>query len=118
VDAKAFRLVDEVRYVQRRAAEHDSRIVTVGPLLLFSTESGDARLLDVADQLATPIARDGDPLPVSIEESDTNFSVAWLGSYRIDGDTFTYQDKHTGQVRSIIGYPTREIARQISNMFG
>jgi hypothetical protein len=118
VDAKAFRLADEVCYIQRRAAEHDSRIVTVGPLLLFSAESGDAWLLDVSDQLAAPIARDGDPLPVHIEESDTNLSVAWLGSYRIDADTFTYREKDTGRARSIIGYPTREIVRQISNMFG
>lgn len=118
VDAKTFRLVDEVRYIQRRAADHDSRIVTVGQLLLFSAESGDAWLLDVSDQLATPIARDGDPLPVHIEESETNLSVAWLGSYRISGDIFTFRDRNTGNARSIIGYPTREIAGQISNMFG
>ncbi len=118
VNAKTFRLVEEVRYIQRRAAVHDSRIVTVGPLLLFSAESGDGWLLDVSDQLATPIARDGDPLPVHIEETDTNLSVAWLGSYRIDGDIFVFQDRDTGNVRSIIGYPTREIVGQISNMFG
>lgn len=118
VDGKTFRLADEVRYIQRRAAEHDSRIVTVGPLLLFSAESGDAWLLDVSDQLATPIARDGDPLPVRIEETDTNLSVAWLGSYRINGATFTYRDRDSGKVRSIFGYPTREIVGQISNMFG
>jgi len=118
VDGKTFRLADEVRYIQRRAAEYDSRIVTIGPLLLFSTECGDGWLLDPSDRLATPIARGGDPLPVGIEESDTNFSVAWLGSYRIDGNTFTYRDKNTGKARSITGYPTGQIAGQISNMFG
>src|ERR1700756_4450080 len=30
VDGKSFRLADEVRYIQRRAAEHDSRIVSIG----------------------------------------------------------------------------------------
>ena len=118
VDGKAFRLADEVRYIQCRAAEYDSRIVTVGPLLLFSSGSGDAWLLDPSDQLATPVARDGNPLPVAIEESDTKFSVAWLGSYRIDGDTFIYCDRKTGKTRSTIGYPTHEVAGQISNMFG
>jgi hypothetical protein len=118
VDGRSFRLADEVRYIQSRAAEHDSRIVTIGQLLLFSAESGDAWLLDVTDQLATPIACDGDPLSFRIEESDTNFSVNWMGSYRIDDEAFTYREKNSGKVRSIIGYPTRQIIKQISNMFG
>src|SRR5438093_11137152 len=51
VEGKSFRLADEVRYIQRRAADHDGRIVTVGQLVLFSTETGDAWLLDPADRL-------------------------------------------------------------------
>ena len=57
----SVRLADEVRYIQRRAADHDGRVVTVGQLVLFSTETGDAWLLDPADQLAARLARDGDP---------------------------------------------------------
>ena len=41
VDGKSFRLADEVGYIQRRAAAHDSRIVSIGELVLFSRESGD-----------------------------------------------------------------------------
>jgi hypothetical protein len=29
VEGKSFRLADEVRYIQRRAADYDSRIVTI-----------------------------------------------------------------------------------------
>jgi hypothetical protein len=118
VDGKTFRLMDEVRYIQRRAAESDSRIVTIGQLLLFSAESGDAWLLDVSDQLAIPIARGGDALSIHIEESDTNFSVSWMGSYQIDGDAFIYCEKDSGRVRTILGYPTPQISSQISNIFG
>src|SRR5262249_13126433 len=50
------RLADEVRYIQRHAANHRGRIVTVGQLVLFSTETGDAWLLDPADQLARGFA--------------------------------------------------------------
>src|SRR5258708_2748231 len=46
VKGRSFRLADEVRYIQRRAADHDGRIVTIGQLVLFSTETGDAWLLD------------------------------------------------------------------------
>ena len=45
---------------QRRAAEHDGRFVTVGSLALFSTDTGNAWLLDPEDHLAARLARDGD----------------------------------------------------------
>jgi hypothetical protein len=38
-DGKSFRLADEVRHIQRRAARHDGRVVSVGQLVLFSTEN-------------------------------------------------------------------------------
>ena len=85
VDGKSLRLADEVRYIQRRAADHDGRVVTVGQLVLFSTETGDAWLLDPADQLAARLARDGDPEPIHIEENDTTFAIGWKGRYRIEG---------------------------------
>jgi hypothetical protein len=74
VDGKSFRLADEVDYIQRRAAEHDERIVTVGQLVFFSTETGDAWLLDALDHLAARLARDGDPEPIDIEDTDTTFA--------------------------------------------
>jgi len=111
VDGKSFRLADEVRYIQRQAAEHDGRIVTVGQLVLFSTETGDAWLLDPADQLAARLARDGDPEPVYIEETDTSFAIRWKGNYRIDGPAFIYTGRDTGRVTTILGYPTHKIAQ-------
>jgi hypothetical protein len=118
VQGKTFHLAEEVRYLQRRAARYDGRIVTLGQLLLFSTETGDAWLLDPSDQLASPVARDGDALPVHIEETDTNFAIGWTGAYRIDGAAFVYWDKDSGNVRTILGYPTQRITHEISNMFG
>ena len=35
VDGKTLRLADEVRYIQRRAADHDGRIVTMASLSCF-----------------------------------------------------------------------------------
>lgn len=118
VPGKDFRLADEVRYIQRRAAQYDSRIVSIGPLLLFSTETGDAWMLDHADQLARPIARQGEALPVHIEDTDTNFAVAWTGSYRIESELFVYHDKDSGSTRTIFGYPTERIVQQISKTLG
>jgi hypothetical protein len=46
VEGARLRLADEVRYIIRRAADHDGRVVTIGQLTLFSSETGDAWLID------------------------------------------------------------------------
>ena len=112
VEGKSFRLADEVRSIQRRAADRQGRVVTVGQLVLFSTETGDAWLLDPSDRLAARLARDGDPEPVAFEETDTSFQIAWPGSYRLDGPAFVYTDRHSRRVSTILGYPTRLLARR------
>jgi len=125
-DGKDFRLADEVRHIQRCAARHDGRMVTVGQLILFSTQTGDAWLLDKEDGLAAPLTRDADPEPVHIEETDANFTIEWKGHYRIEGDAFIYVDRKTGRTRTILGYPRRSwrtpraarAATEISNIFG
>ena len=109
VDGKSLRLADEVRSIQRRAANHDGRVVTIGQLVLFSTETGDAWLLDPADQFAAQLARDGDPEPVHITENDTIFAIGWKGRYGIEGDAFIYVDSDTGRVSTILGYPTDQL---------
>jgi hypothetical protein len=58
----------EVAYVQGLASEGIERIVRLGPLLLFATDTGDAWLLDADDHTALPLARSGSPLPVRILE--------------------------------------------------
>jgi hypothetical protein len=110
-EGKDFRLADEVVYIQNKAAEHDGRVVHLGQLVLFSTDTGDAWLLDVTDQLAAPLARNGDPEPIRLEETDTSFAIGWKGHYHIEGSAFIYADRDSGRVRTIFGYPTQTIAR-------
>lgn len=111
VAGKDFRLAEEIDYIQGRAAEHDGRLVTVGPLVLFSTETGDAWLLDPADHLAARLARDGDPEELYFEETDTSFAIGWKGNYQLHGDAFVFTDRHTTRVTTILGYPTRRLAQ-------
>ena len=110
LDGKGFHLADEVRYIQDKAADHDGRMVTIGQLILFSTDTGDAWLLDVTDHLAARLARDGDPEPIHLEDTDTSFAIEWKGQYRIEGAAFIYADRDTGRITTILGYPTQKIA--------
>jgi len=111
VGGRDFRLADEVRYIQRRAADHHSRIVTIGQLILFSTETGDAWLLDPADRLAARLARDGTSEPIHIEETDTTFAIGWKGRYRLEGPALVYSDNESGRATTILGYPTDQLAQ-------
>jgi hypothetical protein len=111
VEGKAFRLADEVRYIQKKAAAHDGRVVTLGQLVLFSTDTGDAWLLEVSDRLAARVARDGDPEPIQLEETDSSFAIGWKGHYDINGPAFIYTDYDTGRVTAILGYPTQKITQ-------
>jgi hypothetical protein len=111
IGGRDFCLADEVRYIQRQAANQHRRIVTVGQLILFSTETGDAWLLDPADRLAARLARGGESEPIHIEESDTTFAIGWQGRYRIEGPAFIYADNDSSRVTTILGYPTHQLAQ-------
>ena len=105
MEGGSIRLADEVRYIQQRAANHDGRIVTIGQLVLFSTATGDAWLLDRSDLLAVRLARDGEAEPIQILETAAMFAIEWKGNYRINGPAFVYSDRDTGRVITILGYP-------------
>jgi hypothetical protein len=110
VDGASLRLADEVRYIVRRAADHDGRVVTLDQLTLFSSETGDAWIIDRDDHLAMRLARDGDPEPFHIEETDTSSTIDWKGHYHIEGQAFVYIDNDTGRSTAILGYPTDLLA--------
>jgi hypothetical protein len=108
----AMHLQGEIAYIIHRAQEHDSRCVTLGPLVFFSTQSGDAWMLDWEDKLALCLARDAAAQPYRIVETAQSFAVAWDRQFEIDGDVFTTMDK-SGQIRSFIGYPTADLLEAI-----
>ena len=111
IEGKQFRLAQEIKSIQRRAAEYDARFVTVGPLVFFSTQTGDAWMLDPSDQLAARLARDGDPEPIEFQETVTDFAIGWKGNYHIEGRAFVYADHQAGKIITILGYPTAKIAQ-------
>jgi hypothetical protein len=115
---QSLNLAKEVRSIQHRAAEHDARIVSIGPLVFFSTDTGDAWVLEPADQLALRLAIAGDPLSVPIEETDSSYAIAWQGRYQIDGDTFIYEQNRSGRLNAIHGYPVSQLRRVISEANG
>jgi hypothetical protein len=97
-----------VTYIVARATQRETRVVGLGPLVFFSTETGDAWLLDHEDELGLCLARDGSPQPVNITESKKDFSIHWTCRYRIDGEVMTFYPD-AGRPTSVRGYPTTAI---------
>ena len=83
---------------------------SIGQLVLFATEAGDAWLLDRTDFLAARLARNGEAEPIQIVETAATFAIEWKGSYRIHGPAFVFSDHETGRVITILGYPTDKLA--------
>ena len=103
-------IIGEIGYIVKKALERDSRVVRLGNLILFSTQTGDAWMLDPADGLALCVARDGVRQNYSVLETTDNFQIAWNARYRVEDDIFVVVSPE-GCARSIIGYPTGEIKR-------
>ena len=99
----------EIGYISQRAQAEESRLVTLGKLVLFSTVTRDAWLLDREDSLALCLCKDGQPQPVRVIDSAETFAIEWQAVFAIDGDAFIVQER-SGRVVAIHGYPTAEIA--------
>ena len=85
--------------------------MSIGQLVLFSSESGDAWMLDPCEHLAVRLASDGHPEPIHIEDTETTFAVAWTGEYGIVGPAFLYTDRESGGGTTVLGYPTQKLAQ-------
>lgn len=103
-----LRVMGEIDYIIGKGQERDSRVVQLGNLILFSTQTGDAWMLDPEDGLALCVVQDGVRQNYSVLETPDDFQIAWNARYRIEGDAFVVVAPD-GRVRSILGYPIREL---------
>lgn len=105
-------ITGEAEYIIRKAQERDTRIVTLGTLVFFSTDTGDAWMLDTEDGLALCLSYDGVKQDYTILETDSKFQIEWSAQYVIQGDAFLVGTAD-GRVRTITGYPTGAFERAI-----
>ena len=108
-------IMGEIDYIIGKAQERDSRVVQFGNLILFSTQSGDAWMLDPGGNLALCVAQDGVRQDYSVLQTPDNFQIAWNARYRIEGDAFVAVSPDWRE-RSILGYPTRELRQGTNKM--
>jgi hypothetical protein len=112
---KQMSIKGEAKYICACAGRQDPRVVTLGPLLFFSTQTGDAWVLDPSDGLARCLCRDGEQLPAGITESPQNFEVEWEARYTIEHEAMIFTSM-SGNVRTVLGYPVDAIRNAIRAM--
>lgn len=110
LNQKQVNIVGEANYIIGRAQHKDPRVVTLGSLIFFSTETGVAWMLDPGDNLALCLARDGEEQPFTITEDSTKFLIEWNAYYHIEADAFIVTES-SGRNRTIQGYPTADIPK-------
>lgn len=103
----------EARAIQRKAIEGLGSVVRFGPIVFFSTETGDAWMLDAENGQAACLVRDFEAARVPIRETEETFAVEWSATYAIEDGMFAVVESD-GSSRSIAGYPTAEIRRLIA----
>jgi len=101
-------LVKEVDYIIDRSRNQDSRVVALGSLILFSTITGDAWILDMKDDLALNLAVGGEKLSFEITETRESFNIGWTVKFQINENEFVVYEA-SGKIRTVFGYPTQEI---------
>lgn len=107
---------DEIEYIMRRAENGEGRCVSLSKLVFFSTESGDAWMLDPEDSFALRLMKGGERQPFNVTETDNQFAIEWDKNYAIEGDLFHTVEKKSGRKLTIMGYPIREIQEAIERM--
>ncbi|MBI4646928.1 MAG: hypothetical protein HY738_10135 [Bacteroidia bacterium] len=108
-----IKIKKEIDYIIKRANECDARIVRINELLLFSTETGDAWILDTEDKFAICLMQNWIKQKYKIIDTSTQFGFDWDYQYHIEGDSFIVLNK-SGVIKQIFGYPIQEIEKQIN----
>jgi hypothetical protein len=77
LDAKDTNIGREADYIIGRAQQRSAHFVSLGPIALFSTETGDAWMLDAGDGTALCLARDGERQDFHVTDTPDQFQVEW-----------------------------------------
>lgn len=105
----------EIDKIVSIAQRRDAHIVTMESFVFFSTETGDAWMLDPDEGFSLCLVHDGKKQEFAISETPRSFSIGWNSDFRIKGSIFMVAER-SGSVRSIIGYPTKQIEEAIQKM--
>ncbi|MDH3393079.1 MAG: SEC-C metal-binding domain-containing protein [Desulfobulbaceae bacterium] len=109
-------LTGEVKKIQQAAVDGKSEVRTIGVFVLFSSDGGDAWLLELTDMDALLVARKGEALDIEIIESPETLEINWSHRFAIKDKQLrvtAYADK---KEEELVGCPVHSIRAAIKKI--
>lgn len=109
-------LVSEIEAIQQAAKEKRQKIKELGVFILLATVEGDSWLLEITDCDAVQLSRQGEPLPIPIDENPETIEINWSHTFDLSHKQFeltAYNDKSKFVMAN---YPSKEISASIKRI--
>lgn len=93
---KKITVSGEAEIIRQAAINHQDTLKIIGVFIFFSTAAGDAWILELTEQDAAMVARNGKAVDVEISEQAETISINWSHRFKIKNrkfSTIAYQDK-------------------------
>jgi hypothetical protein len=87
---------EEVAKIREAAVRHEAKIMHLGVFVLFSTETGDAWLLELTDMDGVQVADQGKGIDLEIEENVETIEINWSHRFTVEDRKFvatSYKDQ-------------------------
>jgi len=98
-----------VESIKDAARARKRLVMTSGVLILFSTEEGDAWLLETTDQDALRLMDKGEEIDVLIEENPETTTVEWSHTFKLKKKLFIVTSYKEKEQEVFEGYPVKKI---------
>ena len=109
-------LQNAINAIQESASKGIQKVHELGVFVFFSTNEGDAWLLEVTEMDALQVAANKEVLTVDLEENPETIEISWTHTFEIKNKQFvttSYKDK---KVEEITSYPTHPILAAIKRI--
>ena len=106
---KRITVTEEVGKLQEAAINKEGTLKIIGVFIFFSTVNGDAWLLELTDQDAVMVARDGEKIDVEIVENPETIEVNWSHRFKIKNKNFVTTSYADNIIETYERYPTPSI---------
>jgi hypothetical protein len=111
--AEKINYTAEAELVQQRAAHGQPSAIRIGSIVLFSTATGDAWVIEAQTGAAARLARAGEAGPIPIVVTPGKFDIVWEARYHLDDENFTAIEDD-GNSETTSGYPVALIRHLIA----
>lgn len=115
-------LVPEIEAIIKAASEGKGKAVVTGPeasraFVLFSTDDGDAWMLDPEEDAALCLTWHGDRQSFKVRDLPTRIEIEWDGTFELNGPFFSVRTTHPDiGSRYIAGYPVDPVRKLLEQV--